>query len=284
MSIDNRTLKSHSQTLQEHTLESRISQSYTQDSHIKHNNQSIISNKKNSIVVQSSFSKQFSQTFDNPIQPILFQSHNTQHSADTLYNEELNNHNTMLSKQKINTYTTQNTSNAKSQSKNMNKSFFAKTQVMLDTMIHMDILDKKSLQKGIDIQCLTEDDSPFFKLHVETEIYLACIYSYILDEKTFAKNESPKIHFIKCGESKLLNPKHTKVCIPTTNAFDYRVRANGIDTRLFYEHPLSICQTCMSELYRILSKKYHKEVSSNHIKEHDVMNLLIKNKLKNLVL
>ena len=97
MSIDNRTLKSHSQTLQEHTLESRITQSYTQDSHIKHNNQSIISNKKNSIVVQSSFSKQFSQTFDNPIQPILFQSHNTQHSADTLYNEELNNHNTMLS-------------------------------------------------------------------------------------------------------------------------------------------------------------------------------------------
>ncbi len=194
-------------------------------------------------------SKNFQKTFSNPIKPII--KDNVQFNRDS--------------------------SNMKFES------FFSKTQSILDNLASLSIFDKESLQKGMKIDFVKTNDSVFFKIYVGAELYLACAYTYIFDERLFAKEESPKIHFTQCETIKSIPKEFIKICVPTKNAFDYRVRSNGIDTRLFYEHPLRICPLCISILCKILTKKHSKEIVPNQIKEQEIMGLLFKNKLKNIV-
>ncbi len=161
--------------------------------------------------------------------------------------------------------------------------FFGKTGLVLDSLSSLSIFDKETLQKGMKIDFVKTNDSVFFKIYVGAELHLACAYAYIFDERLFTKEESPKIHFTQCEIINKIPKDFIKICVPTRNAFDYRVRSNGVDTRLFYEHPLRICPLCVSTLCRILSKKHKREITSNNIKEQEIIGLLFKNKLKDIV-
>lgn len=163
----------------------------------------------------------------------------------------------------------------------MQQKYFTKTESLLTNLSNLSIFDKDTLQKGMKFDS-ADSDSIFFELFVGSDLHLAVAYAYIFDERLFLKEESPKLHFLKCESFKQLKEEYIKICVPSVNAFDYRVRVNGVDTRLFYEHPLHICPVCMSMLSKIISRKYKKEVPI--IKEQEVMNLILKNKLKNIIL
>lgn len=159
---------------------------------------------------------------------------------------------------------------------------FSKTQKILQYLSNLSVFDNESLQKGMKID-LSSNNSKFFELYIGAELHLACAYTYILDERTFAKKDSPHLHFIRCEAIKKTSQELIRVCVPTKNAFDYRVRSGGVDTRLFYEHPLRICPLCIAELCEILSAKHKRAIHANQIKEEEILGLLFKNKLKNLV-
>ncbi|MWV61084.1 hypothetical protein DCO58_11510 [Helicobacter saguini] len=161
------------------------------------------------------------------------------------------------------------------------KNFFTKTESLLEKISTFSIFDKDVLQKGMKFDSNDGKDSIFFTLYVGSTLHLGVAYSYIFDERDFNKVESPRLHIIKCDSFKKISPDNIKVCVPSVNAFDYRVRVNGVDTRLFYEHPLHICEVCVSLLMRILSKKYKREMPP--LKEQEILNLVFRNKLKNLI-
>ncbi|RDU67083.1 hypothetical protein CQA53_02165 [Helicobacter didelphidarum] len=165
----------------------------------------------------------------------------------------------------------------------LNYNMFSKTQSLLENLATFSVFDRDILQKGMKFDSMQDDNSLFFKLYVGAELHLAVAYTFIFDERLFSKGEMPKIHILKCLDFQELQQDHVKICVPSANAFDYRVRSHGVDTRLFYEHPLHICPICISCLYKILSEKYRKKVSQNQLEEQDIMNLVLKNKLKNLI-
>lgn len=158
--------------------------------------------------------------------------------------------------------------------------FFTKTESLLEHLSTLSIFDKDVLQKGMKFDS-TQDDSIFFSIYVGSVLHLGVAYSYIFDERDFNKVESPRLHIIKCKSFKKISPDNINVCVPSVNAFDYRVRVNGVDTRLFYEHPLHLCETCMTLLMRILNKKYAREIPP--LKEQEILNLIFRNKLKNVI-
>ncbi|STQ86937.1 hypothetical protein LS73_006625 [Helicobacter muridarum] len=165
------------------------------------------------------------------------------------------------------------------------ESIFQKTQIELDKISNLSIFNEKDLEKGLKFKSINiEIDSIFFKMYIGSTLYLACAYNHIIDERTFSKNPFPALHFSKCQEIQAINPNYLKICIPKINAFDYRVRSNGVDTRLFYEHPLKICPFCIISLCKVLEKKYNKEVSPNSIKQDEILNAIFKNTLKDIVL
>lgn len=162
--------------------------------------------------------------------------------------------------------------------------FFSKTESLLDNLSALSIFDKESLQKGMKFDLLSQNDGKdciFFELYVGALRHLAVAYSYIFEEREFAKGNAPRLHFIKCEQFLQLKSQNVKICVPSVNAFDYRVRVNGVDTRLFYEHPLHICETCMSIFHKILAKKFQNNAPI--LKEQEILNLIIRNKLKNIV-
>lgn len=163
-------------------------------------------------------------------------------------------------------------------------SFFHKTQSQLEKLIDMSVFDSRILQKGFKFDFIDKNDSPFFEMYVGSTLYFACAYAYILDERVFSKMQAPLLHFSKCHDFQALCRDFVKVCVPKINSFDYRVRSNGVDTRLFYEHPLRICPSCMIFLSQTLSKKYHKEIRVKDIKHAEILNAIFKNTLKNIVL
>ena len=161
--------------------------------------------------------------------------------------------------------------------------FFEKTNNLIDKISSINIFDKDTLQKGIDFNMLSMRDKDFFRIKLDGTLYFACAYLSVIDEAMFAKYVSPRIHFILCDDLISIDKTHMKVCIPKTNSFDYKVRANGIDTRLFYEHPLKICPVCVNYLCKILSKKHNKNITSKHLDNEKIMNMIIQNKLKNII-
>lgn len=164
-----------------------------------------------------------------------------------------------------------------------NANFFQKTQKLLQHLADLSIFDSETLQKGMKID-LSQEDSDFFILYIGSELHLACAYTYVLDERAFVKKDSPDLHFMRCDFIRKTSQDLLKVCVPKKNSFDYRVRSNGVDTRLFYEHPLRVCHMCIAGLCDVLSKKHKRKINVNQIKEDEVMMLLFKNKLKNLVM
>lgn len=217
------------------------------------------------------------KTFNNPIKPITL--NNTQDDKNTeSINSKVDSITSQQSNSKIDSKHTQSTTNIA-----INKNFFHKTQALLQDLADLDIFDSEILQKGIKID-LVQNNSLFFELYIKSELYLASVYAYILDERAFNKKDSPDLHFMRCEVIQKIPKDLLKVCVPTKNAFDYRVRSSGIDTRLFYEHPLRICPLCIAGLCELLSKKHNKVIHTNQIKEDEVMLLLFKNKLKNLVM
>ena len=171
-------------------------------------------------------------------------------------------------------------------SKNMQRDygFFGKTIGELERLASLSVLDSNDLQRGVGLACVAAGDEPFFKIYVGQTLYLACAYNHILDERSFAKMQAPLIHFTQCAEMQALQPDSVRVCLPRSNSFDYRVRSNGVDTRLFYEHPLKICPSCVIILCRILSKKKGRKILPSALKEDEILAALCKNTLKNLVL
>ncbi len=225
----------------------------------------------------------FSQTFDNPIKPITL-SHATQSDENIVL--------PINSKQEIQTTQEckQNALNTKqeiqannTQMPPINTQIFHKTQTLLQHLASLSIFDNETLQKGMKID-LSHSNSDFFELYVGAQLHLACAYTYVLDERAFAKKDSPDLHFMRCEIIKKTPQELLKICVPTKNAFDYRVRSSGVDTRLFYEHPLRICPLCIAALCRLLSTKHKRTILPNQIKEEEIMGLIFKNKLKNLIM
>lgn len=217
-------------------------------------------------------SKQFCNSFQNPIKPATTHDNAMQDKQDISPKHNvatLSTHQTMQSCEKM-----QNTNTT---------TFFSKTQTILDSLTNLSVFDNAMLEKGVKFNMAQSNDSVFFEFFIGSTLYLACAYSFIFEERLFHKEESPRLHFLKCDDLKLINPEFLKVCLPKTNSFDYRVRADGIDTRLFYEHPLRLCSTCISELCKLLSKKHNKEFFPSKIKESEIIALILKNKLKNLI-
>ncbi|RDU72276.1 hypothetical protein CQA66_05200 [Helicobacter aurati] len=161
---------------------------------------------------------------------------------------------------------------------------FQKTQKQLERIANLSIFDEQILEKGLRFDSLDTGDSPFFKVYLGSTLYLACAYNHIVDERTFTKIQAPALHFIKCQEIQTINTEYLKICTPKINAFDYRVRSHGVDTRLFYEHPLKICPFCILAFCKILSKKYKKEISHTSVKQEEILNAIFQNTLKDIVL
>lgn len=228
----------------------------------------------------------FLKTFQNPIKPIaipdtsILQDSNIDVTQNPIQKDSMETMDSVKTQNPINK--TRIESNATKKSLN-NPQLFSKTQKILQHLANLSVFDSETLQKGMKID-LSNSNSKFFELYIGAELHLATAYIYILDERTFAKQDSPHLHFIRCEAIKRVSQELIKVCVPTKNAFDYRVRSSGVDTRLFYEHPLRICPLCIAELCEILSAKHKRTIHTNQIKEEEILGLLFKNKLKNLVM
>lgn len=228
----------------------------------------------------------FLKTFDNPIQPITI-SDSTQ-DIKTLNSTTTNDGKDSKKPKQSDINEVDSKIDSIKQTKNNNitstkTGLFQKTQELLQHLSDLSIFDSETLQKGMKID-LSHSDSLFFELYIGAELHLACAYTYVLDERSFTKKDSPDLHFMRCAVIQKTSQDLLKVCVPTKNAFDYRVRSSGVDTRLFYEHPLRICPLCIAGLCELLSKKHKRTIHTNQIKEDEVMGLLFKNKLKNLVM
>lgn len=234
----------------------------------------------------------FLKTFNNPIKPISISyteydtTLNPNDKVKTLGEsnqdciDELDSINTQQISRDCNELSQQN---KKIDSISTTSKLFLKTQTLLQYLADLSIFDSDTLQKGMKID-LSNNDSEFFELYIGSELHLACAYNYVLDERTFIKKDSPDLHFMRCEIIQKTPQDLLKVCVPIKNAFDYRVRSGGVDTRLFYEHPLHICPICIASLCQLLSKKHKRAIHVSQIKEEEVMGLLFKNKLKNLVM
>lgn len=244
----------------------------------------------------------FLKTFQNPIQPTIIPDTNILEDSNTKTQNNISKQYDTVKKMDFNdiqqsikdtTIIESNSTNKTQRNKLMVKNslkkslndlqLFSKTQNILQYLAELSVFDSQTLQKGIKID-LSSDSSKFFELHIGTELHLAIAYVYILDERTFAKRDSPYLHFIRCEVIQTTSHELIKVCVPTKNAFDYRVRSSGVDTRLFYEHPLRVCPLCIAELCEILSIKHKRTIHTNQIKEEEILTLIFKNKLKNLVM
>lgn len=240
----------------------------------------------NSQISQKNASNLFLKTFNNPIQPLTI-SDNHKENLDSTARLETSNEN--ASKDSISTQQLSiNKTDSIQQIKNINMpedkvEFFQKTQSLLQYLADLSIFDSETLQKGMKID-LPNSNSLFFELYIGPELHLASAYVYVLDERSFTKKDSPNLHFMCCEAIQKMPKDLIKVCVPTKNAFDYRVRSGGVDTRLFYEHPLHICPLCIASLCELLSKKHKRTIHTSQIKEDEVMELLFKNKLKNLIM
>lgn len=228
----------------------------------------------------------FLKTFRNPIKPIaipdtsILQDSNIDVTQSPIQKDSMETMDSIKTQNPIKKTHTE--SNATKKPLN-NSQLFSKTQKILQHLANLSVFDSETLQKGMKID-LSNSNSKFFELYIGAELHLATAYIYVLDERTFAKQDSPHLHFIRCESIKRVSQELIKVCVPTKNAFDYRVRSSGVDTRLFYEHPLRICPVCIAELCEILSTKHKRTIHTNQIKEEEILGLLFKNKLKNLVM
>lgn len=228
----------------------------------------------------------FLKTFQNPIKPIaipdtsILQDSNIDVTQNSIQKDSMETMDSVKTQNPMNK--TRIESNATKNSLKESQ-LFSKTQKILQHLANLSVFDSETLQKGMKID-LSNSNSKFFELYIGAELHLATAYIYILDERTFAKQDSPHLHFIRCEAIKRVSQELIKVCVPTKNAFDYRVRSSGVDTRLFYEHPLRICPLCIAELCEILSTKHKRTIHTNQIKEEEILGLLFKNKLKNLVM
>lgn len=243
---------------------------------------------KKDIVVQDDMHHAFLKTFENPIKPIVITDTNLMRNVvqnPTGSNSNVHKEsNHMQQSMKDLTHAKSNVINKAQKNKKVvqTSQFFSKTKKILQYLSNLSIFDNEILQKGMKID-LSSNNSKFFELYIGAELHLACAYTYILDERTFAKKDSPHLHFIRCETIKKASQESMRVCVPTKNAFDYRVRSGGVDTRLFYEHPLRICPQCIAELCEILSVKHKRTIHANQIREEEILGLLFKNKLKNIV-
>lgn len=248
-------------------------------------------NSSNSQIVQKNTSNFFLKTFNNPIQPITI-SDNHKENLDSTARLETSNENASKDSTDVQQLSVSKTDSMQADSiqqiKNINMpktkiELFKKTQSLLQYLADLSIFDSETLQKGMKID-LSNSNSLFFELYIGSELHLASAYVYVLDERSFTRKDSPDLHFIRCAAIQKMPKDLIKVCVPTKNAFDYRVRSSGVDTRLFYEHPLHICPLCIASLCELLSKKHKRTIHTSQIKEDEVMGLLFKNKLKNLVM
>ena len=156
------------------------------------------------------------------------------------------------------------------------KSFFTKTNQILESISNMSVFDANLLHNGIKYDYVENSHKLFLKLNIGAQLHLAIAYNHIIDEREYTKEGSPKIHFIKCRALEQIKKEYIKVCIPTHNSFDYRVRSHGMDTRIFYEKPLRLCKLCVLILNQIIKN------NEAELKEEEIMGLILKNKLKNL--
>lgn len=236
----------------------------------------------------------FLKTFQNPIKPIaipdtsILQDSNMDLTQNPIQKESIETIDSTKTQNPTKTHIESNATSTAQSNHVIKKSLkdsqlFSKTQTILQHLANLSVFDSETLQKGMKID-LSNSNSKFFELYIGAELHLATAYIYVLDERTFAKKDSPHLHFIRCEAIKRVSQELIKVCVPTKNAFDYRVRSSGVDTRLFYEHPLRICPVCIAELCEILSTKHKRTIHTNQIKEEEILGLLFKNKLKNLVM
>lgn len=84
------------------------------------------------------------------------------------------------------------------------------------------------------------------------------IYTYILSSREYKSGIKPKIHFCNCDLIWGTYDKNStilKAKIPNKNSFDYKVRTNNSDMKLFYAMPLEFCNKCIG-LYENIFLKF----------------------------
>lgn len=88
-------------------------------------------------------------------------------------------------------------------------------------------------------------------------LHACVIYPYILSHSDYKNGKRPVIHFCNCNvlwEIYNKDSTHIKAKIPYKNSFDYKVKANNSDVKLFYDLSLPFCSECIKIYEQVFIK------------------------------
>lgn len=91
-------------------------------------------------------------------------------------------------------------------------------------------------------------------------LYPCVIYNSMIGQKDYENRSMPKVHFCNCKDLWAIYDKDSmryKAKIPQNNLFDFQVGiGKNSSNKLFYNTPLSMCETCI-EVFETIFLKFN---------------------------